>query len=278
LLTVWGRLDEADAALERTAALRPGNDVAVQTRWRVAVLREDWAQAERAAQELESLGDPYTRWRGALSRARNAQFRGDFAAALDHLAAAARAFPRPEAYTAMAHCWTADLLLDMGEPARALAEARRAQEIAPGDWPELQGMFLAALARQELGQPAEADALLAELKRRAAVTPNAVEERQILRLEGRLALARGNPESAVASLQQAASRLPPRGVEIHRYVQPDHVPVWYDLGRAELAAGHPGQARLWLEKVTASGAEHIEFPVAYARGAELLKRLRSPRP
>ncbi|HKH50026.1 MAG TPA: protein kinase, partial [Thermoanaerobaculia bacterium] len=150
LLTLWGRLDEANAALKRAAALRPGNDVVGQTRWRIAVLREEWEQAERAARELESLGDPYTRWRGALSRARNAQLRGDFAAALDHLAAAARAFPQPEAYTAMAHCWTADLLLDMGEPARALAEARRAQEIAPGDWPELQGMFLAALARQEL--------------------------------------------------------------------------------------------------------------------------------
>jgi len=278
LLTLWGRLDEAGAALERAAALRPGSDVVGQTRWRIAVLRGNWEQAERAARELESLGDPYTHWRGALSRARNAQLRGDFAAALDHLAAAARAFPRPEAYTAMAHCWTAELLLDMGEPARALAEARRAQEIVPGDWPELQGMFLAALAQQELGRPAEADELLAELKRRAAVNPNAVEERQILRLEGRLALPRGNPESAVVSLRQAASRLPPRGVEIHPYVQPDHVPIWYDLGRAELAAGHPGQAQIWFEKVAASGAEHIESPVAYVRGAEILKRLRSPLP
>ena len=277
LLIQWGKLDEAGAALDRAAALRPGDDVVLQAQWRLAVLREDWPQAESAARELEGLGDPYARWRGALSRARDAQFRGDFAAALDHLATAARAFPRPEAYAAMAHCWTADLLLDLGEPARALAEAQSAQRIAPGDWPELQGMFLAALAQQELGRPAEADVLLAELERREAINPNAVEERQILRLEGRLALARGNPERAVRFLQEAASRLPARGVEIHRYVQPDHVPVWYDLGRAELAAGHPKQAREQLEKVTASGAEHIEFPVAYARSFELLKRL-SPRP
>lgn len=271
LLIEWGKLDEAAAALERAAELRPGDDVVGQARWRLAVLREDWPQAERAARELEALGDPYTRWRGALSRARNAQFRGDFEAALDHLARAARAFPQPEAHTAMAHCWTADLLLDLGEPARALAEAQLAQRIAPGDWPELQGMFLAALAQQELGRPAAADALVAELKRRAAVTPNAVEERQIRHLEGRLALARGHAESAVASLRKAASLLPPRGVEIHLYVQPDHVPVWYDLGRAELAAGRPGEAHKWFEKVAASGAEHIELPVAWLRSREFLK-------
>jgi tetratricopeptide (TPR) repeat protein len=130
---------------------------------------------------------------------------------------------------------------------------------------------------QELGRPAAADALAAALKQRAAATPNAVEERQVLHLEGRLSLARGQAGSAVAALRKAAALLPPRGVEIHRYVQPDHVPVWYDLARAELAAGRIEEARRWLEKVAASGAEHIEFPLAYVRGAELLKRL-PPRP
>jgi tetratricopeptide (TPR) repeat protein len=271
-LTQWGKLDEAAPALERAAALRPGDVSVGQGEWRLAVLREDWPQAERAARDLAGLDDPYARWRGALSLARNAQFRGAFDEALSHLAAAARAFPQPEAFTAMAHCWTADLLLDRSAAARALAEAQRAQKLAPGDWPELQGMFLAALAQQELGRPGAADALLAELKRRAARNPNAVEERQILRLEGRLALARGNPAGAVASLRKAASLLPPRGVEIHWHVQPDHVPVWYDLGRAELAAGRQEQAAKWFAKVAASGAEHIEFPVAYVRSRELLKR------
>lgn len=281
-LTQWGKLDEAAPALERAAALRPGDVSVGQGMWRLAVLREDWPQAERAARDLAGLDDPYARWRGALSLARNAQFRSAFDEALNHLAEASHAFPQPEAFTAMAHCWTADLLLDRGEAARALAEAQRAQKLAPGDWPELQGMFLAALAQQELGRTAAADALLAELKRRAARNPNAVEERQILRLEGRLALARGNPAGAVASLQKAASLLPPRGVEIHWHVQPDHVPVWYDLGRTELAAGRQEQAAKWLVKVVASGAEHIEFPVAYVRSRELLKRLPSrlagPRP
>jgi serine/threonine-protein kinase len=271
LLTQWGRLDEADAALKRAAALRPGESSVEQARWRLAVLRQDWQEAESAARSMAALEDPYERWRGALSLARNAQLRGDVPAAVEHLAAAARAFPQPEASTAMAHCWTADLLLDTGEPARALAEAQRARKIAPGDWPELQGMFLSALAQQELGRPGAADALLEELKRRAAANPNNVEERQILRLEGRLALARGDAERAVTSLRKAASLLPPQGFEIHRYVQPDHVPVWYDLGRAELAAGRPGEARTWLEKVAGSGAEHIEFPLAYRRAVALLR-------
>ena len=272
MLMQWGKLDEAAAALERAAALRPGEPSVEQARWRLAVLRQDWPAAESTARRMTALDDPYARWRGALSLARNAQLRGDFPAALEHLAAAAHASPQPDAFTALAHCWTADLLLDLGEPARALAEAQRARQIAPGDWPELQGMFLAALAEQELGHPGAADALLAELKRRAAANPNTVEERQILRLAGRLALARGDAESAVASLRKAALLLPPQGLEIHWHVQPDHVPVWYDLGRATLAVGRPGEARTWLEKAAASGAERIEFPVASRRAAEVLRR------
>jgi tetratricopeptide (TPR) repeat protein len=110
------------------------------------------------------------------------------------------------------------------------------------------------------------------LRRRSAVTPNAVEERQILRLQGLLALDRGDAEGAVAALRKAAALLPPRGVEIHWHVQPDHVPLWYALGRAEQAAGHPDRAEEWFQKVAASGAEHIEFPVAYLRSRAALRR------
>jgi tetratricopeptide (TPR) repeat protein len=138
-------------------------------------------------------------------------------------------------------------------------------------------MYLAALAQQELGNAGAADALLAELKRRAAANPNAVEERQVLHLAGRLALARGQAGNAAASLRKAASLLPAGGLEIHWHLQPDHVPVWEDLGRAELAAGRPEQARRWFEKVAASGAERIEFPLAYRRGVAALRDL-LPRP
>ena len=269
-LTQWGKLEEAEDALQQAAALRPGDPFVGLAAWRLAVLREDWPQAERAADELTRLDDPYAHWRGALSQARNALYRGDSAEALRRLGAAAHAYPQPEAFTAMAHCWTADLLLDLGDPARALAEARRAQELAPGDWPELQGLYLAARAQQKLGHREPADAIVAELKRRAAVLPNAVEERQIRHLEGLLALDRGDAAGAVTALQKAAALLPPHGVEIHRHVQPDHVPIWYDLGLAEKAAGHPERAREWFRKAAASGAEHIEFPVAYLRSRAAL--------
>jgi len=276
-LTHWGKLDDAVAPLRRAAALRPGDNFVSQALWRLAVMREDWPQAERTAGEMAGRDDPYARWRGDLSQARDALYRGASQQALAHLAAAARAYAKPEAFTAMAHCWTADLLLDRGDAAGALAAAQRAQKLAPGDWPELQGLFLAAQAQQQLGRPAAADAILAELKRRAAVTPNAVEERQIHRLEGLLALARGNPADAVKALERAASLLPPRGIEIHYHVEPDHVPIWFALGQAELAAGRRDRALQWFKKVAASGVEHIEFPVAYVRSFYFLGKIQGER-
>ncbi len=92
-----------------------------------------------------------------------------------------------------------------------------------------------------------------------------VEERQLHHLRGMLALARGDVEAAAEDLQRAAILLPPKGIEIHWHALPDHVPVWYALGRAELAAGRLDTARGWFEKVTASGAEHLDFPLPFVR-------------
>ena len=264
-LTQGGWLDEADDALRRVEALRPDELFVRRARWRYHVLRQEWRQAAAEAESMAAMQDPHARWRGQVSAARGHLFHGRSEVALVLLVSATRAYSSPDAHTALSRCWAARLLLQKGLPEAALEQALKAQSEAPGDWPELKGLFLAALANQALGRPAEADRLAAELRKRAAPRPNPVEERQIRHLAGRLALARGDSERAVDELAQAVALLPERGIPFHSHVLPDHLPLWFALGEAELASGRPLAAREWYSKAAESGVERIEHPVAYAR-------------
>jgi len=264
-LTQWGHLAEAVPPLRRAGELRPGDPRVANGWWRLAILAEDFDRAEAAAGEMAAATDPYARWRGLVSAARTELYRGRSAAALAHFEAAARAYPEPGSHTAVGRCWMARLYVQRGEAARALAEARQARQEAPGEWPELEGLFWTALAEQALGHSAAADRWAEELAERAAAHPNVVEERQLHHLRGRLALARGEIERAITELEAAVALLPPRGIPIHDHALPDHVPLWYALGEARLAAGQLSAAAEWFRRVAESGVEHIEHPVLYVR-------------
>ncbi len=264
LLIEWGKLEEAAGRLERTAELRPGDYSVSYARWRLQVRRGDWDQADAEAAMMAGSGDPNSRWRGELSRARNLTYRGQTGDALSRFDEAVGALPAPDAFTALARCWKAELLLQRGEAARALAEARLAQEEGRDEFPELKGLFLAALAEQRLGRSAAAVEIEQSLHQKWQSHPNKVEERQLHHLAGLLALDQGDAEGAVEALTRAESLLPPRGIEIHWHVYPDHVPIWFALGKAELAAGRDQQALRWFERA-ASASEHVEQPVPYIR-------------
>ncbi len=264
-LTDRGRLDEAAVALRRAEDLRPGDFNVRQGWWRWRILREDWEGAAGDVREMASSSDPHDRWLALVCDAWTGLFSGRSRPAAARLAESARAYSQPEGFTALSHCWTARLLLLTGRPDEALAAAQQAQQEAPGDWPELEGMFLAALARQALGQPEAADRLAEGLRGRAAKMPNTVEKRQLHHLEGRLALARGDTGRALRELTAAEALLSPRGFWFHRHVLPDHLPLWYTLGEAERAAGRPEKAAEWFRKVTSSGTEHLEYPVLFGR-------------
>ena len=276
-LTEWGRLEEAAETLEQLADQHAAEPFVHYARWRTETLREDWSAAESEIEQLAALDDSFARWRSAISRARHLLYQGRSAAALDPLAKATRVAAEPDGLTALAHGWAAEILLQRGEPENALAEAARARALGREEWPELYGFFLSALAEQDLGRAEAADNLVALLRERWRKRPNKVEERQLALLEGLLALARGEAETAVAALSRAEALLPPRGVEFHWHIYPQHVPVWFALGRAELAAGRPGRAVRWFERVAGSGSEHLEQPVPYVRAFYFLGKIHAQR-
>ncbi len=272
-LTDRGRLDDAAEALRRAEALRPDDFNVRQGWWRWRILRQDWAGAARDGREMAQSRDPHDRWLGLACDAWTGLYGGHSRPATERFAESARAYPEPEGYTALSHCWTARLMLHTGRPAEALAEAQQAQREAPGDWPELEGLFLAAVAEQALGRPAEADRIAQALGARAEKMPNPVQRRQLHHLAGRLALARGETRHAVRELEAAVDLLPPRGFWFHWHVLPDHVPLWYALGEAELAAGRPEAAGEWFRKVAGSGTEHLEHPVLFVRSFYRLAKI-----
>jgi len=271
-LSEWNRYAEASEEIRRAEALRPDDLYVWQGWWRLLILREAWEEAAGYAGRMRASATAYGRWLSEVSTAWTQLYGGRSEAAWDHLAASARAYPEPEAYSALGHAWRARLALQTGRPEEALTEARRAREEAPGDWPELEGMFLEAIAHQALDRPGEADRIVKTLEERAGQMPNPVQERQLRHLAGRLALDRGDVEGALRELRAAVEMLPARGFWFHWHVLPDHVPLWYVLGEAELAAGRPDLAAEWFRRVAESGAEHLEHPVLFVRSFYRLGR------
>ena len=271
-LTEQGLPDEAAAAFDRAAQLRPDSHFLDYGRWRLAVLREDWPAAERHAERLKGFDDDFAHWRGAVSLARNALYRDDPAEALRHFDAAIDAASGAD--RALVRTFKAELLLALGNAKAALAEAERASLEGVDQFPELLGLQWAALAEEALGRSKAADARVESLRRHWLSQPNKVQERRLDYLTGRLELARGHLDAAAEHLTKAAKLLPARGVELHWHVFPDHVPVWTSLGEAELAAGHPQRALPWLERATEAGAEHLEQPIEWKRAFALLERAR----
>ncbi|MCG8461181.1 MAG: protein kinase [Holophagales bacterium] len=266
-LSEWGRFEAAEEAFADLARRRSEGARLPYGRWRLATLRGDLPGADRHARRLLEIDDAFARWRGNISLAKNALFQGRAQEALIRFAdavAASRGADR-----ALARCFKAELQLFLGEADGALAEAEQAILEGDGHWPELRGLFLAARAEEALGRSSEADERLEILRDRWRQQPNAVEERQILRLTGLLSLARGNAEAGVDTLERAAALLPPRGVEFSWHVFPDHVPLWVELGEAELARGRPEAALAWLARARSAGSERLERPVPYVRGLYL---------
>jgi len=275
-LSRWGRLDEALEAFQKSESLGPGILWPELGRWGVSTLREQWSEAEAAGQKMAASNDSFWKWVGFFDLAITRLYQGRAAEALRLLEQAARAYPEPGLVRAGAWSYAAHVSLERDAAARALEQAQRAQKEGKGDLAEWEGLFFTASSQARLGRKEEAQKTAEELRRRTESLPTEKEKRRYHHLAGELALVRGDIAQAVDELTKAQSMLPPRGFPGPAGLVP-HVPIWFLMASAHLAAGDEGKAAEWFRRIIESTSEHVEWPIPYVRSFYFLGRIHEKR-
>jgi len=274
IFAIMNKRDEANAAFSKAQTLDPANSSYDVGRRGVAVMGEKWAEAEEADRKLTSSGDPSLRWVGHLNLAADALYHGRTGQALKEFeVAVAGQGARGSNQTALARNALANALLATGHPAPALDQAQKAIEEARNAGAEWNSFYLAALAQSRLGRPADAAKTVDELTRRANALPSDREKRRVRALAGVMALDRGDTRRAIAELTQAEATLPPRGVGGGVAAFPQHVPIWFALGSAYLAAGNLTEAASRFEKIVGATVARIQYPVEFVRSLYFLGQI-----
>lgn len=267
----WGKLENAERAFAKAEQLRWGS-MEPQDRWQLALLRENGAGTRgRAAR-----GEPSPRTCTIQSPALDALYRGQSAQALQWIEASLHARNEPGDWKAAARNLAAHVLLESGSHEAALAHALGAQKEGRGTVQEWVGLYFAALAQARAGRRDEAERSAGTLRAAAAAFPSERERRRFHHLAGELALERGEVERAIAELELAQSLLPARGFPA-RNLEPWHVPIWFSLATAYLAAGDESRAADWLERITRSDSERLAWPILYVRSFYLLGKIHERR-
>jgi tetratricopeptide (TPR) repeat protein len=271
-LTRWGFFGLAttyfnDARDERSRqGMAPLTVDELLARWSMHALQRDWVECQKLATTLTTLDDP------------RAKGLGNSRLALGYLAAgrsrtagvlaedAAREFAEERVDTAEALSTAVQVRIEANDDAGALRIIEGLRPSAVGALRE-RAAFWEAFALARLGRWAQAEAVRDRLERDLTGLPGPTGRRLLLHLDGELAILRGDAMSAVASLSKAVELLPARGF------CGDHLPLWYALGRAHLAARADDLARPWLEGITTASYERLCWPIPYVRSHFLLGRI-----
>jgi tetratricopeptide (TPR) repeat protein len=166
--------------------------------------------------------------------------------------------------------------LERGEAEGALEHASGARLAAPGNYGEWAGLYFASLAKERLGNRAEADRLAEELRMNAEALPTEKEKRRYRHLKGELLLSRGDARGAIPELERSASTLSPRGADGPTNI-PQHVSIWFSLASAYYAAGEDEKARAYFEKIVSSSTERFFWTIPYVRSYYYLAKIHEKR-
>lgn len=261
------RLDEAHAAKQRTESLG-GSDRLLT--WILHILDEDWQIVDRALLSPSRASGVIEQADEARLRAMAQLYRGRPRAALEEIDRVVGHGTAGSRVLTELLSLAASLERELGRHDAALARARSAIAEGSGDRAEWLGLAELVLTQAEIGDFPAAAGHVAELEEKTSGLPTLREACRVEWLKGRLALLQQEPQKAIRHLQRAVDLLPPRATFWEGSWTPLHPPVWYDLGRAHLAAGDEDQALSWFKRLTESGAERLTWPLPYVRSLDYL--------
>ena len=271
-LVRWQDLDGASLALRNAESDRVRRGAATTTfddlvsAWRIRALRGEWRDAAELAHRMLGLDDPRAEGLGSLYVATGLLFQGRSRLAGAFAEEAAFRLAQRGLDPAPALRMAAEIRLDRDDARGALDLLAGARTTATGD-PRVAVLDALALART--GRAAEADAARNRLAASLADVPGPTARRALHQLDAELALLRADAPAAIRSFSQAERLLPARGF------CGDHVPIWYGLARAHLAANDGPHAQAWLERVAGASNERLCWPIPYARALAQLGRLQA---
>ena len=270
ILAANGKADEALAAYTKGEALDPGNLRFEIGRRNVRVVAEQWAEAEKSDRKLRQSADSFFKFTGNMNLAASALYRGRVQEALKlYEAAAAGAGPKGSNQSAQARNAMAALLLDRGQAADALTQARRAIEESRNNGAQRMGLVWSAAALARLGRDAEAAKAADELARQAAALPSERDKRLVRELQGMLAIQRRDFGAAAQALKQAKAMLPPAPI----VSAGDATRIRFALGSAYLAAGNLAEASTRFQRIVESGAQRVGNSVEFVRSLYFLGQI-----
>ena len=259
LLVAEGKYDDALAEFSKSASLEPGNLDPWWSRAQAFWLQDRWAEAEEIDQRLRQSPDTTWKCTAEADVAVLDQYHGREADAMHAYERTLTCIGRTNSrFTAGIRNAMAGLLLDRGENAAALVQARQAIDDEGGSGPDVpDSQALAVVAHARMKHDAEVTKQLEPLKRLADTLPSQAPKRLLHIVNGLMALDRHDPAVAIRELEQAESMLLPN-------VGPQ-IAVWDALGRAYLAAGNYPAAAKRFQQLADSGPRRAFSPVEYVR-------------
>jgi len=254
------RLDEATAGFEKALALRPDFPPAISGLGNVHLLRDEWAEARQAGQQLLKRPMPNARFFGFVQLAYADLLQGRTADAMKVLErAAADQGPSGTSSSGVARAVLAEIALAHNRPDEAASQALRA--IA-----DARGRVLVGEALYQ-GSVAGSAQARAEYARVAATLPGGSDKAWPEFADAVMAIESGRHAEALPMIQRVAAHLSP-GVVAAGAIIPFRQPltlVDYWTARAQLAGGNHAEAAQRFKKVTDAGWARLFTPIEYVR-------------
>ncbi len=267
-LVGWGKFDEATAALDKATALGATEVYVRIAVYSIAVLREQWRDAEEAVRKMTAGTDAYQKFAGRYGGAQLTLWHGRSAQALSQAQEGLRGTPAP--FSALLESIASQLQAERGRFDLAVAAADHARALTkgqPAEW-TMAGTQIDALAAA--GNTAAARERLGEVRKVAEGFSDRGLRRAVQYEEGKLALAGGDAKGAIGALTAAEASLRVRAVSGPPTL---HVPIWYTLAQAQLAAGDRATSATWFQRILDSRVERVFFPIQTVRSHYFLAQI-----